>query len=76
MNHQGQWTGTPIALGFMVDNRVKLLTGEKNPSWRKYVRFDRYVNVVVAYFELFKRHKGNCKKHGNILSSTAVHPRV
>ncbi len=62
MNHQGQWTGTPIALGFMVDNRAKLPTSEKNPNWRKYVRFDRYADVVMAYFELFKRHKGNMQK--------------
>jgi hypothetical protein len=62
MNYQGQWTGTPVALGFMVDNCVKLPTGEKNLNWRKYVRFDRYADIVVAYFELFKRHKGNMQK--------------
>jgi hypothetical protein len=62
LNLQGQWTGTPVALGFMVDLRTHLPTGERNPNCRKYVRFDRYADVVLAYFKLFKQFNGNLKK--------------
>jgi hypothetical protein len=62
LNLQGQWTGTPIALGFMVDLRTHLPTGERNLNCRKYVRFDRYADVVLAYFKLFKQFNGNLKK--------------
>jgi hypothetical protein len=62
LNLQGQWTGTPVALGFMVDLRTHLPTGERNPNCRKYVRFDRYADVVLAYFKRFKQFNGNLKK--------------
>jgi DNA invertase Pin-like site-specific DNA recombinase len=62
LNLQGQWTGTPVALGFMVDVRTHLPNGERNPNYRKYVPFDRYSGVVAAYFKLFKQFNGNMKQ--------------
>jgi hypothetical protein len=62
LNMQGQWTGTPVALGFMVDVRTHLPTGECNLNYRKYVPFNRYSGVVVAYFKLFKQFNGNLKQ--------------
>jgi len=62
LNLQGQWTGTPVALGFMVDLRTHLPTGERNPNCRKYVRFECYAEVVLAYFKRFKQCNGNLKK--------------
>src|SRR5690606_34650774 len=62
LNLQGQWTGTPVALGFMVDLRTHLPTGERNPNCRKYVRFECYAEVLLAYFKRFKQCNGNLKK--------------
>lgn len=54
-------TRRKIAPGYMVDKRDLLPDGSKNPNWRKFVRFDAYADVVLAYFEAFRANKGNLK---------------
>ncbi|MCB9451470.1 MAG: recombinase family protein [Anaerolineaceae bacterium] len=54
---QGLWAGRTIALGYIVDMRRTLPSGERNPEWRKYALFAPGADLVLAYFELF-REKG------------------
>ena len=61
LNLQGQWTGTPIVLGYMVDNRPKV-NNLPNPNYRRYVRYEPYCDVAVEYFKLYKQFNGNLQK--------------
>lgn len=61
LNKQGQWTGTPVCLGYMIDNR-RHVNGLNNPHFRKYVRYEPYCDVVREYFWLFKQFNGNLKR--------------
>jgi len=61
LNMQGQWTGTPIILGYMIDNR-RQVNGLNNPNFRKYVRYEPYCDVVLEYYQLYKRFNGNLKR--------------
>jgi hypothetical protein len=62
MLQQGLWVGGSIALGYIVDMRSTLPNGNKNPNWRKYVRFDPHAEVVIAWYGLFKQYEGNLKR--------------
>src|SRR5258708_993420 len=46
----------------MVDLRETLTDGTRNPNFRKYVRFDLWADVTLAYFELFRANEGNLDK--------------
>ena len=61
LNMQGQWTGTPIILGYMIDN-CRQVNGLNNPNFRKYVRYEPYCDVVLEYYQLYKRFNGNLKR--------------
>jgi hypothetical protein len=61
-NERGLWSGRMVTPGFMVDMREKLPDGSANPNHRKYVRFDAYADVVLAYFELFRAQGGNLRQ--------------
>ncbi|MDZ4768465.1 MAG: recombinase family protein [Chloroflexota bacterium] len=56
---QGLWSGRSVAYGYMVDLRKKLPDGSRNPTYKKYVPFRPCADVLVAYFELFKRFNRN-----------------
>ncbi len=60
LNMQRQWTGMPIILGYMVDNRHQV-NGLDNPNFRKYVRYEPHCDVVLEYYQLYKRFNGNFK---------------
>jgi hypothetical protein len=62
---RGMWAGRKIVPGFKVDMRKTLPDGSHNPNWRKYSRFDLYADVVLAYFELFRKNEGNLKATWN-----------
>lgn len=55
----GKWSGSSMPVGFMVDMRKKLPDGSDNPSYRKYVPFEPYAEVVREYFNLFVQYSGN-----------------
>lgn len=61
LEERGLWAGRKIAPGYMVDKRKELPDGSPNPNWRKFVRFDAYADVVLAYFEAFRANGGNLK---------------
>jgi hypothetical protein len=46
----------------MVDMREMLPDGTRNPNFRKYVQFDLWADVTLAYFELFRANEGNLDK--------------
>ena len=56
---QGLWSGRSVAYGYMVDLRKKLPDGSRNLTYKKYVPFRPCADVLVAYFELFKRFNRN-----------------
>jgi DNA invertase Pin-like site-specific DNA recombinase len=62
MMQGGQWAGSKTLLGYMVDKRSHLPTGERNPDRHRYVRFEPHADVVVKWFELFKQLQGNLKR--------------
>lgn len=62
LHERGEWAGRRIAPGYMVDMRERLPAGEKNPNYRKYVRFDAFADVVLAYFQLFRENNGNLQR--------------
>jgi DNA invertase Pin-like site-specific DNA recombinase len=62
---RGMWAGRKIVPGFKVDMQKTLSDGSHNPEWRKYSRFDLYADVVLAYFELFRKNEGNLKATWN-----------
>jgi DNA invertase Pin-like site-specific DNA recombinase len=62
LHGQGQWAGRMIVVGYMVDMRLKLPDGTKNPDYRRYVPFEPCADVVRAYFALFKRFNRNLQK--------------
>jgi DNA invertase Pin-like site-specific DNA recombinase len=55
LNLQGQWTGTPVALGLRVDVRTHLPNGDRNSNNCRYVPFDRYSGVYVVRYSGQKR---------------------
>jgi hypothetical protein len=59
---QGLWSGRSVAYGYMVDLRKKLPDGSRNPNHKKYVPFQPCADVLVAYFELFRRFNYNLKR--------------
>lgn len=59
---RGFYTGRKIAPGFMVDMRELLPDGNRNPQFRRYVRFDPWADVVLAYFDRFRSHEGNLEE--------------
>jgi len=61
-SERGLWSGRLTSPGFMVDMRERLPGGSTNPTYRKYVRFDAYADVVLAYFELFRVQGGNLRQ--------------
>jgi hypothetical protein len=80
LNQQGQWTGTPIVLGYMIDNRRKV-DDLPNPNFRKYVRYEPYCDMVLEYFNLYRQHNGNLQQtwqhidqHGPYIPEFAAHP--
>jgi hypothetical protein len=80
LNMQGKWTGTPIVLGYMIDNRKKV-DDLPNPNWRKYVRYEPYSEVALAYFRLYKQFNGNLnhtwqhiEAHGPFIPEFEAHP--
>jgi len=80
LNMQGKWTGTPIVLGYMIDNRRRV-DDLPNPHWRKYVRYEPYCDVVLAYFRLYKQFNGNLQQtwrhieqHGPFIPEFESHP--
>jgi DNA invertase Pin-like site-specific DNA recombinase len=58
----GLYTGRLIAPGFMVDQRQTLPDGSRNPNYDKYVKFEPWADVVLAYFKLFRANDGNLDK--------------
>lgn len=54
----GMWAGGPLPSGFMVDMRKTLECGAPNPSYRKYVEFEPFAEIVREYFNLFLSHNG------------------
>jgi hypothetical protein len=58
---RGMWAGRKIVPGFKVDMQKTLPDGSHNPEWRKYSRFELYADIVLAYFELFRKNEGNLK---------------
>jgi DNA invertase Pin-like site-specific DNA recombinase len=80
LNDQGEWTGTAVALGYMVDTREFLEAKVSNPQYRRYVPFKPYDDVVRAYFALYKQHNGNLKatwrhieQHGPFIPEFEAH---
>lgn len=59
LTERGLWAGRMTVPGFMVDMREKLPDGERNPNYRKYVRFEPHADVVVEIFKLFQKFNGN-----------------
>jgi DNA invertase Pin-like site-specific DNA recombinase len=62
MMQGGQWAGSKTLLGYMVDKRTHLPTGERNPDRHRYVRCEPQADMVVKWFELFKQYQGNLKR--------------
>ena len=50
---EGKWCGGSIPVGYMVDCRRTLADGSANPTYRKYVVFEPYAEVVRAYYRIF-----------------------
>ncbi len=61
-SEHGCWAGRKIAPGFMVDMRDTLPDGSRNPDYRKFVKFEPWADVVLAYFSLFRTNDGNLEK--------------
>lgn len=59
---RGMYTWRKIAPGFMVDMRETLSDNARNPNYRKYVKFEAWADVVLAYFALFRANEGNLDK--------------
>ncbi len=59
LTERGLWAGRMTVPGFMVDMREKLPNGERNPNYRKYVRFEPHADVVVEIFKQFQKFNGN-----------------
>ncbi|CAG1009150.1 hypothetical protein ANRL4_03997 [Anaerolineae bacterium] len=59
---RGFYTGRKIAPGFMVDMRELLPDGSRNPQFRRYVRFDPWADVLLAYFDRFRINEGNLEE--------------
>lgn len=59
LKERGIWTGRSVAIGFMVDLREKLPDGTANLEHRKYVPFQPCADVILAYFELFRKKNRN-----------------
>lgn len=62
MMQNGQWAGSRVLLGYMIDKRSHLPNGERNPHHNRYVRCEPLADVVVKWFDLFKQHQGNLKR--------------
>ncbi|GAB5493719.1 MAG: hypothetical protein Phog2KO_39340 [Phototrophicaceae bacterium] len=62
LKERGIWTGRSVAIGYMVDQREKLPDGSANPDHRKYVPFQPYADVVLAYFNLYHEKNRNLSK--------------
>lgn len=62
LKERGYWSGRDVLYGFKVDRRRLLPTGEANPGFRKYTRYDPFADVMLAYFELFRHFEGNLTK--------------
>ena len=43
---EGKWAGAHMPVGYMVDMRKQLPTGDDNPNWRKFVPFEPYAQIV------------------------------
>ena len=61
MMMEGRWTGFIVLPGYMVDMRKSLPDGSKNPSWKRYVPFPQYAEVVNEYFRIFISYAGNVR---------------
>jgi DNA invertase Pin-like site-specific DNA recombinase len=59
---RGIWAGRTTVPGYMVDMRETLPNGSTNPNWRRYMRFDAYADVMLAYFEAFRANEGNLRQ--------------
>jgi DNA invertase Pin-like site-specific DNA recombinase len=58
---EGRWGGGGVPPGFMVDVRKTLPNGSPNPSWKRYVPFEPYAEVVREYFRMFLAHSGSIR---------------
>jgi DNA invertase Pin-like site-specific DNA recombinase len=58
---EGRWGGGGIPPGYMVDVRKTLPNGSPNPTWKRYVPFEPYAEVVIEYFRLFLTHSGSVR---------------
>ncbi len=81
MIREGRWAGSFVPVGYMVDNRKRLPDGSENPAWRKFVPFEPYAEVILAYFQLFSSYNGNLRatarhiyKHGPFYPDLASCP--
>jgi hypothetical protein len=61
-SERGMWDGRVVAPGYMVDNRTHLPDGERNPNYRKYVRFPVFADIALTYFRLFQEYNGAMSK--------------
>ncbi len=59
---EGKWAGANMPIGYMVDMRKRLPSGEENPNWRKFVPFEPYAQVVREYFRVFLENGGAIRK--------------
>jgi len=59
---EGRWAGARMPVGYMVNNRKYLPSGEENPAWRRFVPFEPYAEVVRAYFRIFLEMGGCLRK--------------
>lgn len=58
---EGRWGGGGMPPGYMVDVRKTLPNGSPNPTWKRYVPFEPYAEVVTEYFRLFLAHSGSVR---------------
>jgi len=58
---RGMWAGRKVLPGFKVDMRETLPSGNRNPDWRKYSRYTPMADVVLRYFEMFRKNDGNLR---------------
>ena len=59
---EGKWAGAHMPVGYMVDMRKQLPTGDDNPNWRKFVPFEPYAQIVREYFRLLRENGGAIRR--------------
>jgi hypothetical protein len=56
---EGKWAGCTVPVGYMVDTREKLEDESVNPSYRHYVPYEPFAQIVNEYFNIFLKNAGN-----------------